>query len=57
MNDRSSKIGSLSAINCWDYAELGAERVKKIEKQMIKRKRRTLEKRQVKQIMNELEVK
>lgn len=54
MNDRSSKIGSLSAINCWDYAELGAERVKKIEKQMIKRKRRTLEKRQVKQIMNEL---
>lgn len=53
MNQRTSKLKSLDAVNTWTFAEIGEKKAKKIEKALIKRKRRTLEKREVERIIKE----
>lgn len=53
MNQRPSKVRSLDIVSSWSYAELDTGRAKKIEKQLIKKKRRILEKREARKIINE----
>ncbi|MCP3738799.1 hypothetical protein [Rossellomorea sp. BNER] len=55
MNQRTSKLGSLNITNSWDYADTETKQAKKLEKDNIKKKRRVLEKREVRKILNEVE--
>lgn len=53
MKQHTSKLKSLDAVNTWTLAEIGEKKAKKIEKTLIKSKRRTLEKREVERIIKE----
>ena len=54
MKQRPSKIRSLDAVNAWTLAEVGKNRSKKIDKKLIGRKRRALEKIEAKNQIKEL---
>ncbi|ARC58838.1 hypothetical protein FTE28_05155 [Bacillus licheniformis] len=49
MQARGSKVRSINAVNCWTLAEATESRAKKIEKKIIKRHRRALEKKVAKE--------
>ncbi|MFT0803332.1 hypothetical protein VSK91_22010 [Bacillus swezeyi] len=49
MQARGSKVRSINVVNCWTLAENTEGRAKKIEKKLIKRHRRVLEKKVAKE--------
>lgn len=48
-NDRNFRLQSDEAINQWDYAELGDKLAKKLHKKDMRRQKRTLEKKELRQ--------